>query len=84
MPDSTELRIVGTPFRRVDGVAKVTGRTLFADDLTFPRMVHLKRVRSHVPHATIKKIDTSAAEKIEGVIHFVTPRICRIRSASCR
>lgn len=71
MADRDQPRIVGTPFRRVDGVAKVTGRTRFADDLAFPRMVHLKLVRSHVPHANIKEIDTSAAERIDGVIHFV-------------
>ena len=71
MSDPTPHNIVGKPFRRVDGVAKVTGRTRFADDLAFPRMVHLKLVRSHVPHAMVKSIDTSTAAQVEGVIHFV-------------
>ncbi|MEE2713032.1 MAG: molybdopterin cofactor-binding domain-containing protein [Planctomycetota bacterium] len=71
MSDPTPHDIVGKPFRRVDGVAKVTGRTRFADDLAFPRMVHLKLVRSHVPHAMVKSIDTSTAAQVEGVIHFV-------------
>ncbi len=64
--------VVGTPFRRVDGRAKVTGTTLYADDLSFPRMACLKLVRSTVPHARITSIDFSAAKKIEGVLGFLT------------
>ena len=66
--------IVGKPFRRVDGRAKVTGTTLFADDLVFPRMCHLRLVRSTVPHAEIESIDFSEAEKVEGVLGFLTGR----------
>jgi 4-hydroxybenzoyl-CoA reductase alpha subunit len=64
----TELKIVGKPFRRVDGRAKVTGQTRFADDLQFPRTVFIKLVRSTVPHARIKDIDFSAALAMEGVV----------------
>jgi len=66
------FRLVGTPFRRVDGRAKVTGATRFADDLTFPRMAHLKLVRSTVPHARIRGIDLSAARQVPGVLGFLT------------
>ena len=69
---SDELRLIGTPFRRVDGRAKVTGQTRFADDLFFPRMVHMKLVRSTVPHARIVSIDTSKAQKMPGVLAFLT------------
>jgi 4-hydroxybenzoyl-CoA reductase alpha subunit len=67
-----EQRLVGTPFPRVDGIAKVTGRTQYADDLVFPRMVHLKLVRSTVPHARVKRIDTSKAESMPGVLGILT------------
>ena len=53
-----DTRLIGKPFRRVDGRAKVTGVTRFADDLTFPRLCHMKLVRSTVPHARIVRIDT--------------------------
>ncbi len=66
------LQIIGTPFRRVDGRAKVTGRTLFADDLVFPRMCFLRLVRSTVPHAKIRGIDLSAATQMPGVLGFLT------------
>jgi 4-hydroxybenzoyl-CoA reductase subunit alpha len=66
------LKLVGTSFRRVDGVAKVTGRTRFADDLVFPRMVHMKLVRSVVPHARIRRIDFTEARKVPGVLGFLS------------
>jgi len=68
---SRELAIVGTAFRRVDGRAKVTGQTRFADDLSFPRMAFVKLVRSTVPHGRIRSIDLSNAEKIPGVLGFL-------------
>ncbi len=67
-----ELRLIGTPFRRVDGRAKVTGQTRFADDLSFPRMVHMKLVRSTVPHGKIIEIDTAKAAAMPGVLGFLT------------
>ena len=66
--------IVGKPFRRVDGRAKVTGATRFADDLSFPRMCHMRLVRSTVPHARIARIDLAAAEAVPGVLGFLTGR----------
>lgn len=64
--------VIGQPFRRVDGVAKVTGRTQYADDLHFPRMVHMKLVRSRSPHARIVKIDASRALAMPGVLKVLT------------
>ena len=63
---------IGRPFRRVDGRAKVTGQTLFADDLSFPRMAYLKLVRSTVPHAQIRGIDFSGAEAVKGYLGSLT------------
>ena len=61
---------VGKPRRRVDGRAKATGQLRFADDLTAPRMLHCKLLRSPHPHAEIESIDVSRAEKHPGV-HLV-------------
>ena len=60
----SELRIIGKPRRRVDARGKVTGATKFADDLTFPRMLFCKLLRSPHPHANIISIDTSRAEAL--------------------
>jgi 4-hydroxybenzoyl-CoA reductase subunit alpha len=64
------LKVIGEPRRRVDGRAKVTGQTRFADDITFPRMLHCKLLRSAVPHARIVRIDTTKAKALDGV-HLV-------------
>ncbi len=64
----SEFKIIGKPFRRVDGRAKVTGQTCFADDVQFPRTAYVKLVRSTVPHARIKNIDFSAALAMDGVL----------------
>ena len=64
----SELKIIGKPFRRVDGRAKVTGQTRFADDVQFPRTAYVKLVRSTVPHARIKNIDFSVALAMKGVL----------------
>jgi 4-hydroxybenzoyl-CoA reductase subunit alpha len=61
---------VGKPRRRVDGRAKATGQLRFADDLTAPRMLHCKLLRSPHPHAEIESIDVSRAAKHPGV-HLV-------------
>ena len=63
-------RIIGKPRRRVDGRAKVTGQTRFADDIVLPRMLHGKLLRSPHPHARITRIDTSLAAALPGV-HLV-------------
>jgi 4-hydroxybenzoyl-CoA reductase alpha subunit len=60
-------RIVGKSPRKVDGLSKATGTTRFADDLSMPRMLFCKLLRSDVAHARIVSIDTSEAERMPGV-----------------
>jgi 4-hydroxybenzoyl-CoA reductase alpha subunit len=62
-----KLGVIGRPLRRVDGRAKVTGQTRFADDLAMPGMLFMKLLRSTVPHARIKKIDVRRAAALDGV-----------------
>ena len=65
--------VVGKPRRRVDGRAKVTGSLRFADDMTLPRMLHCKLLRSPHPHAIVEAIDTEKAAQHPGV-HLVLTR----------
>jgi 4-hydroxybenzoyl-CoA reductase alpha subunit len=65
-------RIIGSPRRRVDARAKVTGQTRFADDLVLPRMTHAKLLRSSLPHARITRIDISRAMAHPGVLLVLT------------
>src|SRR6266550_2380699 len=61
------MNIIGKPRRRVDGRAKVTGQTKFADDLMLPRTVHCKLLRSTLPHARVVRVDASRALAHPGV-----------------
>src|SRR5580700_2132372 len=70
--DKEELRVIGVPRRRVDGRAKVTGQTRFADDITLPRMAYCKLLRSPHPHARIRGVDTSRAKAHPGVYLVLT------------
>ncbi|HVG29277.1 MAG TPA: molybdopterin cofactor-binding domain-containing protein [Pyrinomonadaceae bacterium] len=70
--DHKNFKVVGKPFRKVDARAKCTGQTLFADDLQLPRMLYCKILRSTEPHALIKRIDTSKALQLPGVVAVLT------------
>jgi CO/xanthine dehydrogenase Mo-binding subunit len=70
-PDK-KLKIVGTSPVKHDGIDKVTGRAKFGADLYLPGMLVGKILRSPHPHARIKSIDISAAEKLPGVKAVVT------------
>jgi 4-hydroxybenzoyl-CoA reductase subunit alpha len=65
-------RVVGKAQRKVDAVAKVTGRTRFADDLVLPRMLHCRLLRSPHAHARIRAIDTARAAALDGVKAVIT------------
>src|SRR4030095_16737937 len=67
-----QLKVVGMPFRKVDARAKCTGQTKFADDIVLPRMLYAKILRSHLPHALIKNIDSAKALAMPGVFAVLT------------
>ena len=66
------LNIIGKPNRKVDAVKKVTGQTVFAADISLPRMLHCKILRAIHPHARISFIDTSEAQEMPGVLAVIT------------
>ena len=70
----TERKVIGTPRRKVDATAKVTGALRYADDLVLPRMLHCKLLRARHPHARIVRIDTSRAVAAPGVIAVLIGR----------
>ena len=56
----------------IEGEAKVTGSAIYTWDLSFPRLLHGKLLRSPVPHARIRNIETAAALAMPGVVCIVT------------
>jgi len=69
---TTGLTTVGRSVERNDGVGFVTGRTRYTGDLSFPRMLHLKMVRSPLHHARIRGVDLSEAERVPGFVRAIT------------
>ena len=67
-----EFQVIGRRLRRTDGLDMSTGRTVYADDITLPGMLHAKILRSPHAHALIQSIDVSEALAIEGVHAVVT------------
>ncbi len=66
------MKAVGARLPRYDGVAHVTGRTEFVDDVRVPNMLWAKALRSPVHHAGITKLDTKKAAAMKGVHAVVT------------
>src|ERR1700681_4722771 len=63
--------IIGKPTAMVDAAYKTTGSGKYTDDLSLPGMIVGKILHSPYPHARIRRIDTSRAEKCEGVVAVV-------------
>lgn len=73
-PTREEYRIVGQPVTRIEGVGKVTGRTVYADDMKLPRLLHAKVLGSPLAHARIKSIGTAKARNHPGVEAVITAK----------
>ncbi len=73
-PNGGRFHVIGTRQRKVEGLAKVTGRAIYADDLVLPRMLHGKLLRSIHAHARIVSIDAGAALAMPGVHAVITGR----------
>jgi carbon-monoxide dehydrogenase large subunit len=69
-----KFRYIGKSFERTDGYAKVTGAAQYVADIKLPRMLHVQILRPEFAHARIQAIDTSEAEKSEGVVRVVTAK----------
>ena len=63
-----ERPVTGKRRPRLDGPQKVTGRAVYTHDARRPGMLHARILRSPHAHAKIVSIDTSALEKMPGVV----------------
>src|SRR3954465_10143793 len=68
---SDRFSIIGKPIAMVDAAGKTTGAGKYTDDLSLPGMLVGKVLHSPHPHARIKRIDTSRAEQLPGVVAVV-------------
>lgn len=73
-PLKKSFSCVGRPVPRVDALDKVLGRAVYAEDISFPNLLHGRVLRSRFPHAVIERIDTTAAREIPGVVCVLTAK----------
>src|SRR3954452_19501992 len=67
---SAPMSILGNRVARSEDPRFITGKATFGEDVTLPGMLHATFVRSILPHARIRSIDTSAVSEIPGALAF--------------
>ena len=63
---------LGQPVRRHEDFRLIRGQGRYTDDIVLPRMAQAFVLRSPIAHATIKRIDATAARKMPGVLFVGT------------
>lgn len=63
---------IGKAVKRVEDKRFLTGKGRYTDDIVLPGMLYAYIVRSPYAHAKINNIDTSRAEKMDGVVKIYT------------
>ncbi len=71
---SDDFDVVGKPVLRQDIMGHVTGRSKFYDDHAFDGLLHMRCVRSPHHHARIRSVDSSTAERQDGVVRVLGGR----------
>jgi xanthine dehydrogenase YagR molybdenum-binding subunit len=65
---------IGQPIDRVDGRAKVTGASRYSAEIALPNMAYAVLVGAKMASGRISAIDTSDAERADGVLAVLTHR----------
>ena len=65
---TTDASPIGKKTPRVDGPLKVSGQAMYASDFHFPGLLYAVPVEATIASGKIDKLDTSAAEKMPGVV----------------
>ncbi len=65
---------IGKIINRIDAEAKVTGEALYPGDINLENQLYMKTLFSDKPHAIIRSIDTTEAEKTPGVVLVLTAK----------
>ena len=68
------LGTIGTPVRRVDGPAKVTGQAKYAAEFAPEGLAYAALIESSIPAGSIRHIDTAKADRAPGVLLVLTHR----------
>src|SRR5258708_4436906 len=72
MRDMADNKLIGQNYTTPDLIAKVTGKAKYAEDYRVEGMLFAKLLVSPMPHARVKRLDTSAALAMPGVKAILT------------
>src|SRR5664279_2205131 len=74
-PPMDQRKVIGKPYKRLDGPQKASGRAKYCSDMRPKGMLFGVYLTSPHAHARVTSIDTSAAEQTAGVkaVHVVSP-----------
>lgn len=67
-PASDEAKIIGKSPDRLDGIAKTTGAAKYTHDINLENQLIVRALGCPHAHCRVKSVDTSAAEKVPGVV----------------
>ena len=65
---TADFTVMGRSPKRLDGIEKVTGSAKYAADIRLPGMFYARLLRPPLHGAVLTQADTSAAEKLPGVL----------------
>lgn len=68
----THASIIGQRVPKLDAPDKATGRATYGHDVRLPGMLHGRILYAQYPHARVRHIDTSRAERLPGVKAVLT------------
>ena len=72
MTDHAKSPYVGRALKRVEDPRLIKGQATYTDDLRLPGLLHICFLRSPHAHAHVKRIETSAARAMPGVVAVLT------------
>lgn len=72
MQQDKQNTLTGQPISRVDGILKITGKASYATDYPIENLAYAVLFKSTIAAGTITAIDSSAAERVPGVLKVIT------------
>lgn len=69
-PANHKAKLIGKRVNRLDGLEKSTGTAKYTYDINLPNQLIVRALGCPHAHCKVTAVDTSAAEKVPGVVHI--------------
>lgn len=71
LTQGADFRLMGSPTLRIDAEARVTGRTIYTQDVILADMLFARILRPPSTDSRLAHVDTSVAERMPGVVTVI-------------